>query len=223
MLTSACFLLTVSLPAAARPPRKKKKTPTTGTLQIFSFAKGAKVEINGKQMGALPRKKPFVLKPGKYTVRVYKRGYTEFLEAITIKAGKAEELEADLIAFAGIVQINANVPMATVAIDGKLAGKVPFDRDVPAGKHTIVVQAKGHQPFKQQVEVEAGKPLVLNVELPVSVAIGGDKTEGGIHTKWWFWTIIGVVVAGGTATGLALGLQGASETEATPDTIIKLP
>lgn len=33
------------------------------------------------------------------------------------------------------------------------------------------------------------------------------ETDGGVVTKWWFWTAIGGVVLAGAAVGLALGLQ----------------
>jgi hypothetical protein len=34
-----------------------------------------------------------------------------------------------------------------------------------------------------------------------------DEADGGIVSKWWFWTIIGAVVAGGAATGIALAAR----------------
>jgi hypothetical protein len=30
------------------------------------------------------------------------------------------------------------------------------------------------------------------------------KARGGIHTKWWFWTIVGAAVVGGTTAALVL-------------------
>ena len=52
---------------------------------------------------------------------------------------------------------------------------------------------------------------VLDVDLQEAVTIQDGPTtpvpeSGGIHTKWWFWTIIGVVVAGG-AVGLGVALS----------------
>ncbi|MCU1280040.1 MAG: hypothetical protein JWM53_3586 [bacterium] len=38
------------------------------------------------------------------------------------------------------------------------------------------------------------------------------RRETPTYKKWWVWTIVGVVVAGGAATGLALGLQPKSST-----------
>ena len=65
----------------------------------------------------------------------------------------------------------------------------------------------------KNIVIGLGKDLV-DVKFVQEVKfVPGDKkdpdgsTEGGIATKWWFWTIIGAVVLGGVATGLALGLQ----------------
>lgn len=38
-----------------------------------------------------------------------------------------------------------------------------------------------------------------------------QPARSGVHRRWWFWTIIGAVVVGGAATGLALGLSGGEE------------
>lgn len=215
LLTSFFFVLACLIPAAAfanKPPRKRNG-PTTGTVEVFCFVKGAEVELNGQSVGQAPLTKAITLKPGTYTVRVHKRGYTEFIETVSVEAGKNVELEADLIAFAGIVKINANVAGASVAVDGKLAGKVPFDKDIQAGKHTITVQAEGHEPFSQELDIQAGKRHAVDVELKALPDKPPVVAEGGVHTKWWFWTIIGVVVAGGaTAAGVAL----ANQPESTP-------
>lgn len=37
---------------------------------------------------------------------------------------------------------------------------------------------------------------------------GDGDDDGGVATKWWFWTIIGTVVAGGVTTGCLLGIPG---------------
>ncbi len=38
---------------------------------------------------------------------------------------------------------------------------------------------------------------------PLRIAVEGEG-EGGIASKWWFWTILGVVVVGGAVTTAVL-------------------
>ena len=47
--------------------------------------------------------------------------------------------------------------------------------------------------------------IPAEAEVDVSDA---QPARSGVHRQWWFWTIIGAVVIGGAATGLALGLSG---------------
>jgi len=174
-------------------------------MALYCFIKSANVEINGKLAGKTPLK-PVSLKAGSYNIRVFKRGYYEFAEKVTITANKETEVEADLIAFAGWILVKANVKGATVAVDGKLAGKVPLDTDVPAGKREITVQAPGHLPFRKMILITAGKPHPVNVKL-AAMPVAVTKNQGSIASKWWFWTIIGAVAAGGAAVGVVLGMQ----------------
>ncbi len=41
-----------------------------------------------------------------------------------------------------------------------------------------------------------------------SLSIGRKKDEGSVVTAWWFWTIIGTVVAGGVTTACLLAIPG---------------
>jgi hypothetical protein len=208
-LTFFCTAVLVPQGADARPPQRKRRAPraTTGKLAIFCFVKGAHVEIDGKKVATTPVKKAIQLKPGQYSVRVHKRGYYEVEERVVISLGKETEFDADLNLYAGLVQVTANVSSATVAIGGKLIGNTPLDKDIPAGKKELTVQADGYIPFRQLVEIRAGQKHFFNITLK-PVPMIGSGTSGGILNKWWFWTVVGVVVAGGAAAGLVLGLGG---------------
>lgn len=55
------------------------------------------------------------------------------------------------------------------------------------------------------------QPVAPGVPLPPPTEEQGDRdgkeqSDGGIWTSWWFWTVAGVVVAGGTGLALALTL-----------------
>ena len=148
--------------ADARPPRRKRRAKN-GTLAVYCFIKDARIEVDGKMMGITPLTPPLSLPPGSYNVRVFKRGYQEIVETVEILNGQESDVDFDLIAVAGLVTISANVAGALVAIDGKIAGTVPFDKDIRAGKHEITVQAQGYLPFIQKTLIQAGKRHNYNV------------------------------------------------------------
>lgn len=205
----AFFSMGVMLPptADARPPRSKKRRQraTTGKLVLYCFVKGANVEIDGKFVAKTPISKPIKLEPGDHRVRVHKRGHYEVEETITITRGQESEFEADLIAYAGEVKITSNVKGSTVAVGGKLVGTTPFDKDIPAGKVDLTVQANGYLPYREKVTIRVGQKHHFNVVLATIPQTGSSASYDSIASKWWFWTIIGVVVAGGTAAGVVLG------------------
>ena len=206
ILLSFAALITLPVDGDARPPRRRAKAKT-GTVTIFSLNRGAVVEINNKPAGTIPLEGPLKLPAGTYSVHVHKRGHTDFDETITVVAGKTIDVEAELIPFAGIVNIQCNIPGATVAVDGKLTGTIPFDKDIPAGNREITVQAKDHLPFKQSVIIIPGQPLQLNIFLKRITAIDLQSADDdSIVKQWWFWTIVGVAVAGGAAAAIAVPL-----------------
>lgn len=205
------FSMGVMLPptADARPPRRKKRRQraTTGKLVLYCFVKGAEVEIDGKPVAKTPILQPIELEPGDHRVRVHKRGHYEVEEIITITRGQESEFEADLIVYVGEVRITSNVKGATVAVGGKLVGTTPFDKDIPAGKVELTVQANGYLPYRKKVNIRVGQKHHFDVILTTIPMIGSSASSDSITNKWWFWTIIGVVVAGGTAAGVVLGVN----------------
>lgn len=46
---------------------------------------------------------------------------------------------------------------------------------------------------------------------PAAPAEPVDEDDGGILSKWWFWTIVGVVVVGGVAIGVGAAASGGTE------------
>ncbi|MDJ0890275.1 MAG: PEGA domain-containing protein [Gammaproteobacteria bacterium] len=73
------------------------------------------------------------------------------------------------VQFSGNVQINANVP-ATVYLDGRRAGTTQPGRPlneqgVPAGPLVVRVEAEGHEPMEQRVQVRRGQWEQLVFEL----------------------------------------------------------
>jgi len=74
------------------------------------------------------------------------------------------------------------------------------------------MQLKADVEKRAQPQVEVAAPAVPQGALPdkpepVPPAGGAVEQEGGVHTRWWFWTAIGAVVVGGAVTGAVLAAQ----------------
>jgi hypothetical protein len=66
----------------------------------------------------------------------------------------------------------------------------------PAGAYPGTQGPPGYQPGAEQ---QPGGTLVAQPAQPQ------PASSGPVYTKWWFWTIVGVVVVGGVVTAVALG------------------
>ncbi|MBI5477440.1 MAG: PEGA domain-containing protein [Deltaproteobacteria bacterium] len=187
-------------PAAAAP----KGQANTGVLVLSSQTEGAEVYVDGKLVGKTPLKEPLALKPGKYTLKMTKRGYTEYIDVFAIRARKETKLDIDLLPVAGVLRITANVQPARIFVDGKFVGETPLEAEIPAGARTIKVTKGGYKDLVKKVDVVAGQPLNLDLtleELPADQNPFRPPPPKPLkwYERWWVWTVI----AGG-ATALAL-------------------
>jgi hypothetical protein len=79
-------------------------------------------------------------------------------------------------------------------------------------------ESKKPTPVLDVVE-KPNEPVVSNTQ--VTTTPRGEPDDGGIATKWWFWTIIGVAVTGGVAAAIVLS-QGSHKVD-TVDVMFKGP
>jgi len=196
------------------------KIQAPGELTIMSLTNGAAVEIDGKQMGTIPLDDSLVLLPGKHTIKVTKRGFSEYTDTFLVRPGEAVELEIDLIPFAGMVKITTPEPGATVKIDGKVQGVTPFDQDLTAGKRIITIARADFIDEVRELEVRPGESYDLNIQLrpfQKKVVGGGDA----FYETWWFWTIVGVAGAGAAAAVVAT--SGGDTISPSPDFSLAVP
>ena len=114
----------------------------------------------------------------------------------------------------GSLQVQTDIIGAEVKLDGKSLGKTPLpNQGVIAkqalGKHRVVVQAPGYDPFEDDVAINFQKVAQVSVRLIASKeVIGTGRTETvqrrPFYTKTWFIAAVGVVVVG---AGILIGRE----------------
>ena len=208
-LTAALMSLLVLSASDAEARKGKKPTgPTYGMLEIYSTNPGAQVEIDGKAYGQLPFKAPIKLTTGTHTIRVFLRGYTEFNDTFKVAEADDNELEVDLIPEGGILELKTDPAGASVKVAGKALGVTPFDQVIPLGKIEIEVERPGYEAQTLALDVLPGKRYTYDLKLVATTGASISKSE--FYETWWFWTIIGVVVAGSATTVALLATQDTS-------------
>lgn len=116
----------------------------------------------------------------------------------------------------GSIQVQTDIVGAEVRLDDKVVGKTPLPNlgllsRQPLGKHKLVVEAPGYDPFEDVVDVHFQKSSQVIVRLlPSKQVIGTGKFQrverSPFYTRTWF--IIGVGVAAvllGTGIGYGVG------------------
>jgi len=125
------------------------------------------------------------------------------------------------------VKLTTSVPGATVTMSGVKLGKTPLSRKLKPGRYSITVAKDGYVAIKQKVAVVAGDAQKLHFELvPVKKPVvattattvatpdsdptkAAAKAEQGspFYKQWWFWTAVGVAVAGIVTTSVVLSID----------------
>jgi hypothetical protein len=107
------------------------------------------------------------------------------------------------------LQIDIRGPTgAEVRINGRLLGTAPLSRLIrlKPGAVNITTISKGFYTFKRDLKLfpsqtQTVKIKMIKIKTKTKIIIRPAKP---VWKRWWFWTAIGVVVAG--TTGLAVGL-----------------
>lgn len=140
----------------------------------------------------------------------------------TDQRGVVEEALRKVRRFIAQVNFETQPPDARLELDGVelMRRQVAID----AGDHVLVVSAPGFHAVSSRLLVVGGTSVtVTRVLSPMDVAAApgprqpatpaiapperATDSEGGLLTRWWFWTLVGVAITGGVVAGVALTSQ----------------
>jgi hypothetical protein len=142
--------------APAQLPAPRLLVPTF-VLNVASNVAGATVFLGAQPSGQTPL--GLNLPRGRYDIRVTAPGYTDFVQQVDLSGPMT--VNAILQGSSQTLSVNAtNIAGADVYINGNLAGRTPFQAQVPSGSYQVVIKAGGFFDYAQNVVVGASSVQV---------------------------------------------------------------
>lgn len=111
----------------------------SGTIAILSSTAGAKVRVNGEEVGVTPIEKAIERPPGRYRIKISKLGYLDYLEEVDLAAGVEVDVIADLVASGAVLSLHGAEGGLRARIDGEASGALPLELELSKGKHLVEV------------------------------------------------------------------------------------
>jgi serine/threonine protein kinase len=158
----------------------------SASLVISTNPEGAKVEVNGHEMGVTPIVVE-QLRPGIQAVDVVLEGHREVNDRIELGFMQKQEAHYTLDARVGKLLLTLKPRDASVKIDDQVYGVINSDLILASGKHQLEVTKDGFQDYRSELSISEDSPLEVEVKLaPIvanievtSVPKGADVTLDG--------------------------------------------
>ena len=166
------------------------------TMVVRTNAPAARLLVRQKDEGIINIEKRLSTRAGSASVEVDAEGYETFRRDVELSAGAVVVIEANLTPKKrDALVVVRTTPSVDVLFDGKALGRAPLQVRATPGSHELIARGDGY--YEQRVPMTLALGDRRDVELEM-------KSTPGIASKWWFWTGIGVVIAGGVATAIVL-------------------
>jgi hypothetical protein len=178
------------LARAKAPALLEQLRAKTVTLEVACDVPGARVVLDGKELGTTPLPKPTYANVGPGHLAVTADGFAPYAADIPLAAGASALARVHLV-YAQSLRLDATPAGAAVVVDGHAEGTLPAVVAVAPGRHVVVVTSPGYSEARTELYVKAGEQLgwTTTLEQPKSIV-----------QRWWFWTAIGAVAAGATVS-----------------------
>lgn len=166
------------------------------TLVVRTNAPAARLLIRQKDEGIIDQEKRLATRAGTASVEVDADGYETFRRDVELSAGATVVIEANLTPKKrDALVVVRTTPSADVLFDGRALGRSPLQVRATPGEHELVARADGYYEQRVPMTLALGDRRDVDLEM---------KSTPGILSRWWFWTSVGVVIAGGVATAIVL-------------------
>jgi hypothetical protein len=161
------------------------------TLVVTTNVTGARLNVRDKFLRTVEGSAEVLVRAGPATIEVTAEGYESFRKDIDLQAKQTTKVDVELKAKRQVAKlaVRSRPPGSDVFVDGVGFGRAPLEAEVPAGTHRVKLTRSGYEDEQIDIHAKNGERRELDVTM---------KDRSGIASRWWFWTGLGVVVAGAT-------------------------
>jgi hypothetical protein len=154
-------------------------------LEVRSEPSGAKVYIDGKEVGETPTVRAGV-QQGQHSIRIVKEGYGPY-EVSEVIGADPKKVTANLkkLVREGELAIRSDPPGASVYLDGQPVGRSPYDgKGLSPKMYRVQVIKEGYEVWEREQAVEAGKKVEVLAQLKEKegeLEIRSDPSEAKVY------------------------------------------
>jgi PEGA domain len=118
-----------------------------------------------------------LLRPGSYELVAEREGYATLRVPVEVTGERNQRLTYTLAPLPGRLEVVLPVP-GTLRVDGREAGQAPGVFELPAGRHTLVIDTERHLDFTTDVDIEGlGKLQRIEPQLTPAWAAVSIRSE----------------------------------------------
>lgn len=145
-----------------------------GYVQIVSDPPGARVYIDDREAGSHAAPYANEIPIGTHRLWIERPGYETVEREVEVGLGEQVDVRIALTRVDhGRVRMVANVRPAEVFVDDARVGAIPYEGDVPAGRHRLRVSADNMKDWEEDVDVQQGQVTPMRIRLRPSPQRGG--------------------------------------------------
>jgi hypothetical protein len=159
-------------------------------VRLDVFPPGARIVIEGFNVGTSPLAEPRLLHSGQHHIEVTLDGYETYSDDLMVVLGRPVYRRIELLPIqdTGLLRVRTVPPDADITIDDHDAGSTPFEGQLRPGVHIVTVDRAGYREEVETVTIEEGGERELEIEL-----------RRNRLRREWFWSMVGLTAISGAA------------------------
>jgi tetratricopeptide (TPR) repeat protein len=169
------------------------------TIVVTTNVPGARLFLREKGAGTIDREARVRTRSGPAAIEIVADGYEPFHTSVELPGGSTVNVDAQLVpkrrAPEDALIVVRTRPAADVSLGDRALGRTPLSASVPPGSYTLVARAEGHHDERVAMTLAVGDRREVDLDL---------RKTAPVTSRWWFWTGIGVIVAGSVASYVLL-------------------